>query len=289
MINGPIAVVAPCHAYDESRLDAGLTLVRRAGFTLELLPDLLQPHRYFAAPLEHRARQLLEALTDPRYAAVWFVRGGSGMMQLLPSLDGRALRTDRPVIGFSDATALFAAMHRRGRGPLVHAPVLHSITQTDEADIADLFALLRFGPQSVRHVGEAWREGRAEGPIVGGNLALLAALCGTPHQVDVRGSVLLIEEVGEHPFRVERMLTQLKLAGGLDGVAAVALGDIGDVPTDADYTWRDIVEEVLGPLGVPIVAGLPVGHRDRNQPFVWGTPASVDGAELRLTPPSPVG
>jgi len=288
VFNGPIAVVAPSHAYDPERLQAGITLARRAGFTLEVFPDLLQPYRYFAAPPEHRAEQLLEALTDPRYGAVWLVRGGSGMLQLLPRLAGVALRSDRPVIGFSDATALFAALDRRGAGPIVHAPVLHSLTQTDEADVADLFALLRAGVEPRRFVGTPWGAGRAEGPLVGGNLCLLASLVGTPWQVDVRGRVLLLEEVGEHPFRIERMLTQLALGGGLDGVVGVVLGDLGDVPDDAPFTMRDVVMDTLEPLGVPVLAELPVGHRDRNQPFVWGSHASLDGAELRITSPPPL-
>ncbi len=288
MINGPVAVVAPCHAYDPERLEAGLTMARRAGFTLEVFPDLLQPYRYFAAPPAHRAAQLIEALTGPRYAAVWLVRGGSGMLQLLPALEGVALRSDRPVIGFSDATALFAVLDRRGAGPVVHGPVLHSLSSTEEADVGDLFAMLRAGVEPIRWSGTPYVEGHAEGPAIGGNLCMVATLCGTAHQIDARDRILLLEEVGEPPFRIERMLAQLRLAGVFDGVRAVGLGDLGDVPADATYTMRDVVMDTLGPLGVPVVADLPFGHRARNQPFVWGSRAVVDGAEVRFSPPQPL-
>lgn len=288
MINGPVAVVAPCHAYDPVKFEAGLALARRAGFTLEVFPNLLQPYRYFASPPAQRAAQLIEALTAPGYGAVWLVRGGSGMMQLLPSLEGVALRSDRPVIGFSDATALFSVLDRRGAGPIVHGPVLHSLTGTDEADVGDLFSLLRDGMGPIRWSGTPYVTGQAEAPIVGGNLCMIASLCGTPHQLDTTGRILLLEEVGEHPFRLERMLTQLKLAGLFDDVRAVGLGDVGDVPADATYTMRDVVMDTLGPLGVPVLADLPVGHRERNQAFVWGSRAIVDGSELRISAPHPL-
>ncbi|MEN0063545.1 MAG: LD-carboxypeptidase [Myxococcota bacterium] len=286
MIYGPIAVVAPCHAYDPAKLEAGLTLARRAGFTLELLPDLLQPYRYFAAPPAHRAAQLIQALTDPRYGAVWLVRGGSGMMQLLPALEGVALRSDRPVIGFSDATALFAVLDRRNAGPIVHGPVLHSLASTERADVAELFALLRSGVEPIRWQGATLVSGHSEGPIVGGNLSLVASLCGTPHQIDAKGRILLLEEVGEPAFRIERMLTQLALAGVFDGAVGIGLGDLGDVPSGADYRMHDVVMDTLKPLNIPVLANLPFGHRTRNQPFVWNARASIDDGELRITSPS---
>ncbi|MEZ4236485.1 MAG: LD-carboxypeptidase [Myxococcota bacterium] len=280
---GQIAVVAPCGAFDPARLAQGLTVARAHGLDVVELPDLLRPHRYLASPDEQRAAQLMEALSSDRWAAVWIVRGGYGLTRILDRIDPAKVRP-KPIIGFSDVTALFAALHPHGKGPLVHGPMPHSLPSTDEASTEALFALLAGEPPAPMS-GETWAPGEASGPLVGGNLCLLAALCGTPWQLDVAGTVLVLEEVGEPPYRIDRLLQQLVSAGGLRGVAAVAVGEMTNpAPEGADWTLRDVVMDHLGPLGVPVVAGLPIGHGARNRPFVWGTRAHVGDGELRFSP-----
>lgn len=285
----PIAVVAPSHAFDPARLASGLAIARAAGLTLQEFPELLQPHRYFAASDAHRASQLREALTGDRYGAVWMVRGGSGLTRLLPTLDGLRLRSDRPVIGFSDVTALFCALHQAGAGPLVHAPVLHSLASTEPADRDALWNVLG-GGHDEPWPGDSWIEGAAEGWLCGGNLCMLASLCGTPWQLDARGSILLLEEVGELPFRVDRMLQQLVSAGVFDGVAGVGIGELaGCAPPDgSDWSLRDVFLEHLEPLGIPVLAELPFGHGARNRPFVWGAGARIHDGSLRWHPAGPM-
>lgn len=273
----PVAVVAPCGAFDPDRLGRGLQMMRDAGHVLVPLPDLLRPHRYLASSDDQRAAQLLEALGSPDYAACWIVRGGYGLTRILHRVDPARLPS-RPVLGFSDVTALFAALHPHGKGPLVHAPVLHSLPITDPGSVEHLLDLLAGGePEPL--VGEPWIPGEAIGPLVGGNLALLAALCGTPWQLDARGCVLVLEEVGEAPYRVDRMLQQLTSAGVLRGVAAVALGQFVDcrVPDGAGWTLREVLLDHLAPLGVPVVADLPIGHGPQNRAFVWGAAVRVAG------------
>ena len=286
---GPIAVVAPSHAFDPSRFEAGLALARAAGFELEPFPELLQPHRYFAATDAHRAAHLREALTADGYSAVWMVRGGSGLTRLLPHLEGLRLRADRPIIGFSDVTALFCALHREGAGPLLHAPVLHSLASTDPSDREALWAMLR-GEPAAPLAGTTWVGGGAEGWLCGGNLCLLAALCGTPWQLDARGAILVLEEVGEHPFRIDRMLQQVVSAGVLEGAAGIVLGEMvgSDAPEGADWALRDVFMEHLQPLGVPVLADLPFGHGTRNHPFPWGATARIQAGTLSWQAAGPV-
>jgi muramoyltetrapeptide carboxypeptidase len=182
----------------------------------------------------------------------------------------------KPVIGFSDATALFCTLHAHGLGPLVHAPVLHSLAGTEPADVEHLFALLA-GDEPEPVQGEPWVEGEAHGPLVGGNLCLLAAMCGTPWQLDATGAILVLEEVGEPPYRVDRLLQQIRSAGVFEGVAGVLIGDFtgADVPEGANWTMRDVLVDQLRDLGVPVVGRLPIGHGARNRAFVWGAQARI--------------
>lgn len=265
-----VAVVAPCHAFDEARLARGVAIARERGLHLDLWPDLLRPHRYFAASDAHRLSQLREALASPDHDAVWLVRGGSGLGRLLRGLRPGEL-APKTVIGFSDATALLAALHPHPGWRLVHAPVLHSLPDTDAASIDATFDALA-GRPARRWGGETWAPGQAMGPVAGGNLVVLASLCGTPWQPDLRGHVLLLEEIGEQPYRIDRCLRQLLDAGALDGIAGVGVGHHVNCapPAGASWTLRDVYVDSLSGLGVPIVGGLPFGHGPENHPFVWG-------------------
>ena len=227
-----------------------------------------------------RVTQLAEALSSTGDDAVWIVRGGSGLTRLLRDLDELPLG-NKPVIGFSDVTALFCALRRRGIGPLVHGPVLHSLSVTEPGSVEHLFDLLEGRPTEPL-CGETWVAGSASGPLIGGNLSLLAATCGTPWQLDARGAILVLEEIGEHPYRVDRTLQQLRSAGVFDGVAGVAVGvNVGcQPPASADYTLADVFVDVLTPLGVPVVGELPIGHGPHNRAFVWDTPATLSDGTL---------
>jgi muramoyltetrapeptide carboxypeptidase len=280
-----VAVVAPASVYDPRRLEEGLVVARTAGHAPELLPDLLRPVRYLASSDEQRTTQLLEALTDPAWAAVWLARGGYGLTRILSALELSDL-PKRPVVGFSDATALFALLWRRRAGPLVHGPVIHSLGRTDEGSLAHLWDVLA-GRPTAPLLGETWVAGEATGPVLGGNLAVLAALCGTPWQLDARNAILVLEEVGEPAYRIDRLLQQLRDAGVFDRVAGVAVGQLVDcrVPTDATFTLRDVFLDQLVRLRVPVVGDLPIGHGPANRAFVWGTEGTLRDGRLELRPP----
>ncbi len=279
-----VAVVAPAGVHNVARLEAGLDIARAHGVQLELVPDLLAPHRYLAGNDAHRLRQLTDVLTDPAWDAVWISRGGYGVTRLLPILAFDQL-VAKPIIGFSDVTALFCALHPLGLGPLIHGPVVHSLPGTNAASTAHLFAMLA-GHSPAPLVGDSWVEGHAQGPVVGGNLCLLAALCGTPWQLDVSGCILVLEEVGEPAYRVDRMLQQLLSAGGLRGVRGIALGQFERcrVPERATWTLQQVLTEQLSPLGVPVVGNLPIGHGPSNYAFPWGVNARVGAGTLSWAP-----
>jgi muramoyltetrapeptide carboxypeptidase len=276
-----IAVVASSHTPpDPARFEEGLALARGAGFDVQPLPDMLQPYRYLAGPDDHRLAQLMEALSSPEWDAVWMTRGGFGLTRLLPRLDLSAIRP-KPILGFSDVTALFAALQPHGLGPLIHAPMIYSLPITDPPSWRHLVDLLA-GRDLESMRGETWSPGSASGWLCGGNIAMFAALCGTPWALRPRGAIVVLEEVGEAPYRVDRLMQQLVSSGFFEGVAGVAFGQFVecDVPKGATWTVREILMEHVGPLGVPVLADLPVGHGAQNWAFPYGAAATIRDGEL---------
>lgn len=192
-------------------------------------------------------------------------------------------------MGFSDVTALHLAIRARAGVASVHGPhVQWDDARTGPASAAALRAVL-FGARGVPVPAPATAAvlvpGRAEGPLVGGNLSLLAATAGTPDQPDLHGCLLLVEEVGERPYRIDRMLTQLRRAGVLDGVAGIAVGEcVGceDDPRDHDrsHGLRPTLAAALAPLGIPCVDGLPLGHGAGQLPVLLGARYRLDAGGL---------
>lgn len=260
-----------------------MALASSWGLELVRAPNLSARHRYLAGTVEQRAEDLAWAMTAPDISAVWFARGGYGTAQLLGRLPLDAL-DDRPIIGFSDATALFCAM--AGRGRAVHGPVLHSLADLADPDSQEALRALLMEGVSAPLPGAAVQGPFSPviAPLTGGNLTVLASLCGTPWAWSARDHIAVLEDVGEAPYRLERGLNQLIASGALDGVAGVALGEFKDCDPRAGVPWTllDVLVETLAPLGVPIVAGLPVGHGSRNRAWTLGAIAELYSGGLRV-------
>jgi muramoyltetrapeptide carboxypeptidase len=233
-----------------------------------------------------RADDLNEALRDRRIDGIWLLRGGYGTMRILDAVDWDALEArPRVMIGFSDNTALHLGAQRRGlvsfHGP---HPATAELTEFSAECLRQMVTKPRpAGILPFPAIGPSRAEtlvpGVAEGRLVGGNLALLASTVGTAYQVDARGAILFVEEVGEAAYRVDRMLTQLLLSGALDGVGGIAVGAFSESP-DADRpdlpSTIDVIRERLEPLGVPIATAFPFGHVDDNWTLPEGVPARLD-------------
>ncbi len=268
-----IAVIAPAGRFNADRLATGVSAVTGWGFTMVEGANLHQAHRYNAGTEAERSTDLNWALTAPDIDAVWFARGGYGTARLLQSVPWDRL-DDRPVLGFSDATALLSAFVARGVGQGIHAPVLHSLV--DLADARSREGLRRLLTKGETTALAGWQlsgpEQTVRGPVVGGNLCVLTSLIGTPWMLQGRDRIVMLEDVGEAPYRVDRMLGQLVDSGCLDGVLGIALGQfVGcEAPANVDWGLHDVIRDRLAPLGVPIVAGLPVGHGADNHAWVVG-------------------
>jgi len=276
-----VGVFAPSGNFAPQRLEAGLALIRSWGLEPVLAPGLGRRARYLAGAADLRLADMLWALGEPELDAAWMARGGFGLTRLLHRVPWSRLPR-RPVIGFSDASALFAGLWAHRVGLPIHGPVLQSLADlADEGSQRALRELL-LGSAPVRWSGRSLHPGDAEGPLVGGNLCTLASLAGTPSALRPEGCIVLLEEVGERPYRVDRLLTQLLRSGGLDGVAGLVLGELLDCQESGRPEWSSeaIAGEILAELGVPVLAGIPVGHGPVNRAFPWGVEARIEGDAL---------
>ncbi len=277
--------MAPSSPFSEADFARGLAWLRARAE----VPDDPRWHRragFLAGDDDARFGAIADALGDPSVRCLWAARGGHGATRLLEK-HGAALadalsRDPKAVVGFSDVTALHALWARAGARS-IHGAVLTSIGRGVGA-LDELWSVASGALPAPWEGLEPLRGGPAvEGVARGGNLALVAALAGTRWQFDLRGAVLLLEDVNEAPYRVDRMLTTLRASGALAGVAAVALGEFtGCAPGPDGVTVEDVCRERLADLGVPVLRGAPFGHGAENRPWVSGARVAVDPARGRL-------
>jgi muramoyltetrapeptide carboxypeptidase len=286
-----VRVVAPSGPIDPEVLERGLAVLRDdLGLVVRVRPDVTARQAYLAGDDARRLDEWREAAADLQARAIFCARGGYGAMRLLPRIEpGRLLHPPKWVVGFSDATALHAALNRAGL-VTVHGPMVSTLARASPAAREHLRALLFGGAAPAEPSGAVppgagcqgtgvIRPGRAAGTLLGGSLSLLAHLCGTPYLPRMAGAVLFLEDVDEKPYRLDRYFTQLRLAGALDGVRAVCLGQL----THCDYAGEEgarTLRELVRTLGVPAIEGLPCGHEDEN----WALPL---GALVSVVAPAP--
>jgi muramoyltetrapeptide carboxypeptidase len=245
---------------------------------------MLERRGYLAGSDRRRLDELNQALSDPTARALVAVRGGYGATRICPVADFSALeRYPKWCVGFSDFTAIHLEALRAGVASL-HAPNLTALGRGDAAARQSWLEALE-APLSRREFSglDVLRAGRASGTLVGGNLTLLFTAAASGQLELPADAILFFEEVNEAPYRIDRMLTALCCSGKLRPVRGVCLGDLA---ADGSHAVRraalDAVLDCLGDLGVPILAGLPVGHGARNQPLPLGVPALLDGSRAAL-------
>lgn len=244
---------------------------------------------YLAGTDEVRAADLQAALDDDSVAAIWALRGGYGTVRLLDRLDfGRVREQPKAFIGFSDNTTLHLTLFNAGvisfHGPHPGGDFPH---ETREAFERVLFRDVAAGKLPLRDSDPAprvLRPGLARGPLVGGNLALLAAACGTGACLQARGCIVFAEDVGEATYRLDRALAQLMLSGALVGVAGLAFGRFTDVPeSENDRAVEEVLLEIADRLRVPAVMDFPIGHIEHNWTVPLGVSAELDADNATLT------
>ncbi|MBV1854925.1 S66 peptidase family protein [Catellatospora tritici] len=289
-----VALVSPSGPVPAERVEAAVSVLTGWGLRPHVYPHVLARHGFFGGTDEQRLDDLNAALSDHRMRAVLCTRGGYGAQRIIDGLDLDAVHRDpKLVMGFSDITALHLALWQGARLATVHGPVA---AQFDKG--AD--SLTALGARHALMTGEpvvieadpaedthpVRTSGRAEGVLLGGNLSLLASTLGTPHLPDLTGAILLVEDVSEFPYRVDRMLTQLRRSGVLAGVAGIAVGQFTDCADGWPVTVADVLAERLTDLGLPLLGGLPIGHGAQHTAVPLGTRAvlDVDAGTLTVAP-----
>jgi muramoyltetrapeptide carboxypeptidase len=288
-----VAVVAPSGPVPEERLQAGLDVLRGWDLDPVVAPHALGRHRqldYLAGTDSQRAADLQNAWCDPAVVAVLCARGGYGAQRMADLLDWEAMRAAGPKVfaGFSDITVLHQAFATRLGLATLYGPAAAGVDFLKNARAQEHLRATLFEPESVRTVtavppgGAALVPGRARGVTLGGCLSLLASDLGTPHALaGARGGLLLIEDVGESPYRIDRYLTQLIRTGWLDGVAGIVLGSWAACGPYEEL--RAVLADRLGGLGVPVVEQFGFGHGEGALTMPLGVPAELDAVTGTLT------
>ena len=285
---GPIALIAPAGPAALDVEKAGQWM-RARGYDLRIFPGVYERDGYLAGSDDVRLHDLHTAFADPEIDAIFCLRGGYGTPRLLDRLDFDLLRANpKPFVGYSDITAVHLAISRYAgfvtfHGPMLNADLLGDKQQPTESS---LFSLLRgqLGSGSLLAHPVAYplttiEPGIACGRLLGGNLSMIAAVMGTPFEIDAQGIILLIEDVNEPIYRIDRLLTHLRLAGKLAQVTGVLVGDVAGV--DAVALER-LLKQTFAPLGIPVLSGWRSGHCDPNLTLPMGALVRLDAGEKRL-------
>ena len=294
-VGDTVAVPAPAGVVPPERLDAGVRRLEGWGLRVRLGDNVLGEHPnlpYLAASDADRAADFTAAWLDPEVSAVWMARGGYGCQRVVDLVDWSRLARAEPkiLVGFSDVTALHAAVATRLGLASLHAHVVTSLGGATDDSAAQVRRML-VEPEKIDdllagHEVQTVQGGTAEGPLVGGNLALLTADLATPYARPATGAIAVLEDIEEPPYRLDRLLTQLLRSGWFEGVAGVVLGaftDCGDPSVvDALFAAR------LAPLGVPVVKGFDLGHTATSACVPLGVLAvlDADAGTLRLRHPA---
>lgn len=284
-------LVSPAAPIAADRVAGGIALLTGWGLRVLVAPNAFTRHGYLAGDDRLRAADLNHAFADPGVRGVLCTRGGYGCQRVVDLIDMAAVQRDPKVVaGFSDITAVQFALWRGARLATVHGPGVAGLDQKVSTGSAESLrrALMSTEPAVIeRRATEATAgvrvPGRASGRLLGGNLCLIVSSVGTRDLPDLSGAILLIEDVEEPPYKVDRMLTQLRRCGALALVAGVAVGQFTNCADDWGVDVAEVLAERLGGLGVPVLGGLPIGHGPGQRTVPLGVPAVLDAGAGTLT------
>lgn len=295
-----VAIVSPSGpCLDADDLSRAIELCEHLGFVAQPGAHALDRMGYLAGTDAQRARDLNVALRDPDVDAVWCLRGGYGLTRILDEVDyGALLERPRVLVGYSDVTALLlAATATTGlvtfHGPTARQPMAGFSQRHFERVLLHADAAGRLEPLPAPADVLVPRENRvvtivpglAEGPLLGGNLSLVQCLIGTPFLPAFDGAILFLEDVNEPVYRIDRMLAHLRAAGVLGRLAGVALGRFTEIPReggDGVLGLQEVLTTYFGPLGIPVVSGLPIGHIADQWTIPVGVRARLDAGNRSL-------
>lgn len=298
-----VGLVTPStYVSDPDRLWLAQRTIEELGLRCKMGRRVGRREGYLGGTIRERVEDLHAMFADPEVKAVFCVRGGYGSAMLLDSLDYALIRKNPKIfLGYSDITALHLAIHRLAGLVTFHGPVVLSGLSdwTLEHFRRALFETKPLGrlsnppeprPIRPRHPWRAVRPGQARGRLAGGNLTLISTTLGTPYEIQTEGRILFLEDVGEEPYSIDRMLTHLRLAGKLRGIRGLVWGECSACRPrefqpgfESTFSTGEVVQNILGSLDVPVLTGLVIGHTDDQLTLPLGVEAELDAGAGTLT------
>jgi len=294
-----IGMATPGSYIPDSALEKAVKNAESLGFRVKLAKNIRAKRGYNAGTDAERLEDLHALFADREVAGVWCARGGYGCTRILPKLDYRLIRSNpKAIIGYSDVTALLLAITQQTGLVTFHAPVAAS-EMTDFARTQFVATLMEGSSELLIQIPDVLKNtskpdqialtiqsGVAKGVLAGGNLSILAAMAGTPYAPDFTDRIVFMEDVEERPYRVDRMLTQLRQACNLEKAAGIALGVFIDCQPEKDVPSLSLMETLqdqLAGLGIPVVYGMPLGHLSNQAVYPVGVQASLNADDMTLT------
>ena len=278
-----VGIVAPAGPFDPKKFMKGKAVLESMGFRTFFDEGIFQKHGFFAGTDVQRGDQVNRLFADPAIRAVVCARGGYGSMRILPFLDFETIQKNPKIfVGFSDISVLLSVLNDRCGLVTFHGPVVTTLANAIEETIAAMFTVLTSNTiLELKPKGIVIKPGVSSGIMAGGNLTTLCHLVGTPYAPRFNGKILFIEDVGEFPYRIDRMLVQMKLAGCFEGLKGLVLGSFEECG-QLDEIFR-IVQEMFKDVNIPILAGFEIGHSKINITIPIGLEATLDTDRQILT------
>ncbi len=278
-----VGIIAPAGPVDRDELEIGLKTIESSGFEVWVAPHVYERRGYVAGGDTARLEDLHAMFQAPQITAIFCARGGYGSLRLLDKIRYDLIgKSPKILVGYSDITALLMAIHARTGLITFHGPMVRELGVKDQGNWDVLLRLISSGLPLQMRSEEATLlvPGRATGPLVGGNLSLVCHLLGTPYMRSLEGCILFLEEKGEPAYRVDRMLTHLRLTGHLDGLAGLIGGRFEKCGRVS--VINDLLIDMFSDLHIPILTGLPVGHGPKNLALPIGLRAELDTERMTL-------
>jgi muramoyltetrapeptide carboxypeptidase len=271
-----VGIAAPSSPFERDRFEAGVNILSDRGLVPVLSDGIWHKTGYLAGTDAQRAKGLNALFADGQIKAIFCARGGYGALRTLPLIDWESLsRHPKIVVGFSDITALLSGLLARAGQVTFHGPMVTTLADSVPEDLDTLFqALGSDKPIELALDGPVLSPGKCSGPVMGGNLTTLSHLVQTPYFPCLEKAILFLEDRAEAPYRIDRMLTHMKMAGCFQSLSGVVLGSFQDCGSLQQI--QEIAADIFGGLHIPVAAGLPAGHGARNQTLVLGLEATLD-------------
>ena len=302
-----IGITAPASGVDNAEIQEGVSLLKASGYSIVLGNTLTRKYGYLSAPDSERAAEFMEFVERDDIDCILCARGGYGVMRILPMLDFGMIRSNpKIIIGYSDITALLVAINKLSNVITFHGPVasstfdpftvdyftktlcspgVHNKSSNEASQQICTFAPITYSDSKITTL----TDGVAKGKLTGGNLSMIVSTLGTPYEIDTKNALLFLEDIAEEPYKIDRMLTQLWLAGKLQQCSGILLGQFKNCEArnaqgfEVSFSLQQVLESRIKSLGLPAVYGLPIGHVKSKMTLPLGVMAELNAGDKTFT------